>query len=203
MTGSLSGREFLLCKALQAVRANRKQSYHAVFLLLYSSVGTRCCAALCVTRYSSYDPVCINLVQVMGLKPFRVIKEIHSLVLARLLPGSLWSLHRGVKNPPRRRDPGYVWRRAGEKIPPACRQVIWSLQWGREKQPKMTQCGAAGFEVGQRGEGGPAARRERGFLPGGKRRVMLEEQKSQTLMNYNAQPHGIMRFVLFDRFETQ
>lgn len=50
---------------------------------------------------------------------------------------------------------------------------------------------------------GAAARRERGFLPGGKRRVMLEEQKSQTLINYNAQPHGIMRFVLFDKFETQ
>lgn len=131
MTGSLSGREFLLCKVLRAVGANRKQSYHAVFLLLYSSVGTWCCTALCVTRYRSYDPVCINLVQVMGLKPLRVMslpKEIHSLVLARLLPRSLWSLHRGVKNPLRRRDPGYVWRRAGEKIPSACRQVIWILQ---------------------------------------------------------------------------
>lgn len=67
----------------------------------------------------------------------------------------------------------------------------------------MAQYGAAGFEVGQRGEGGSAARRERGFLSGGKRRVMLEEQKSQTLMNYNAQPHGIMRFVLFEKSETQ
>lgn len=42
----------------------------------------------------------------------------------------------------------------------------------------------------QQGESG-------GFLSGGKRRVMLEEQKSQTLINNNAQLHGIMRFFIY------
>lgn len=66
MTGSLSGREFPVCKVLRAVRAYRKKSYHAVTLLLFSSVSNWCCPALCVTRYRSYDPACINLVQVTG-----------------------------------------------------------------------------------------------------------------------------------------
>nr|XP_009683471.1 PREDICTED: COP9 signalosome complex subunit 7a [Struthio camelus australis] len=66
MTGGLSGRSFLICKFLKAVRACGRKSYHAVTLFLNSSVSDYYRATLGIIRYKSYVPVRSN--QERGLR---------------------------------------------------------------------------------------------------------------------------------------